>query len=826
MRRPIIFISGFYILGMALHYDFFLGRFGEIRYENLILALPVLIMVKLHKSESSCKIKHLTLIAIILMMLGHVNFSVNYFSHGSLHKYVGKKINVQANIEDAYEKRKGEKSGLRAAKSMKNGDGKQVNLIFRITKVSGRSISGEKVIVSSEVDRRVSLSSLVGLSIETGMELSRPQLNRFPRGFNYKEYLMSKGIGYCAHVDVQSLKIIEKSYGFRGDLKRDIYEVRECFKDCLYKNIPAREAGLVLAMISGDKTGIDEDTEKSFRENTTAHVLAISGLHIGIIYLVISKLWRHKKKNIYIAVVIAVLLFYVMLSGFAASTIRAFIIVIFHLLSIRLHRPFDLLNVSFVALLILAVTNPLIIMNTGFQMSFLAIITIAVIVRRFYRFKEAGSLVGVQLGTSPFTQCVFNLFNPLGFLVNFPVVYLAGFVVVGGMLLLLVIPLNIFIVIKAVTSFLHVACKTLLAINDWFYAGGKFSYVVSSPPMFFLVSYYGGIFFFSSEIFAVWKARRRIKKIVAMIACILVCAASMSYFTDSYRKEFVTFLDVGQGDCTHIRTISGKNVLIDGGGEMNRDIGNEVLKPYLLKSGTKTIDLAVLTHLHRDHYDGLFEIARQGMIKKLIVTEYHRNKVDLIARATKMNKKDIVFLSAPKKINIDKNVNMDLIYPKADSIKKSNERYEEKRKIYEKDSAGDISKELQMDSSENENSFVIRFVFNGVKLLFTGDAGADTERVIQNEAIKSDVLKVGHHGSRYSSTEGFLAKVAPRVAVIQVGKNMYGHPSRDILHRLKNAGAIIYRNDTAGTVSLIRKRIISRDKSRIFSRYDAISLLE
>ena len=82
-----------------------------------------------------------------------------------------------------------------------------------------------------------------------------------------------------------------------------------------------------------------------------------------------------------------------------------------------------------------------------------------------------------------------------------------------------------------------------------------------------------------------------------------------------------------------------------------------------------------------------------------------------------------------------------------------------------------------MGSGENENSFVIRLAFNGLKLLFTGDAGADTERIIKSEALKSDVLKVGHHGSRYSSTDEFLTKVSPKVAVIQVGKNMYGHPS-------------------------------------------------
>lgn len=823
MRRPIIFISGFYILGMALHYDFFLGRFGEIKYENFILALPAFTLVKFNEGEGNCRGKHRVLIAVVLMALGCLNFSFNYFSGGGFDKYIGKKINVKANIEDVYEKRSDEKSISRSTGLMKGGDNRKINLVLRIIEANGRTLPSEKVMVSSEVGKHVKLSSLVGIAVKTDIELKQPEPNRIPRGFNHREYLMSRGIRYSAYVDVQHFKIIGKSYGIGGDVKKCIYEVRERFKACLYKNMQAREGGLVFAMIAGDKTGIDEDTQRSFRENTTAHVLAISGLHIGIIYLATSKLWRHRKKNIYALVVIALLLFYVMLSGFAASTIRAFAIVLVHLISTRLHRAFDLLNVSFVVLFILAVAKPLMIMDIGFQMSFLAIITIAVIARRLYKFKELGSLAGVQLGTSLFTQSVFNLFNPFGFLVNFPVVYLAGFVVVGGMLLLLVMPLDVFVITKVITSFLHAVCKVLIAVNDWFYAGGRFSYVVPAPSMFFLIIYYGGIFFFSSEIFAVWKARKRRKKIVAMVVCILMCALSMSTFTDSHSKEGITFLDVGQGDCTHIKTASGKNILIDGGGEMSRDIGNSVLKPYLLKSGTKTIDLAVLTHLHRDHYDGLFEIARQGMVKKLVVTAYHKNKEDLIAKAAKMDKEDIVFLNAPQKINVDRGVNMSLIYPEEVVVKKSDERSDEKNNTYKQGSGGDISKVLQMGSSENENSFVIKLSFNGIKLLFTGDAGADTERIIKSEALKSDVLKVGHHGSRYSSTDEFLTKVFPKVAVIQVGKNMYGHPSKETLRRLKNVGAAVYRNDTMGTVVIMKKRIFNRGNGKNLKRYDIIS---
>ena len=388
MRRPIIFISGFYILGMALHYDFFLGRFGEIRYENLILALPAFTLVKLNEGEGHCRGKHRVLIAVVLMALGCLNFSFNYFSGGGFDKYIGKKINVRANIEDVYEKRSDEKSISRSTGLMKGGDNRKINLVLRIIEANGRALPSEKVMVSSEVGKHVKLSSLVGIAVKTDIELKQPEPNMIPRGFNHREYLMSRGIRYSAYVDVQHFKIIGKSYGIGGDVKKCIYEVRERFKACLYKNMQAREAGLVFAMIAGDKTGIDEDTQRSFRENTTAHVLAISGLHIGIIYLATSKLWRHRKKNIYALVVIALLLFYVMLSGFAASTIRAFAIVLVHLISTRLHRAFDLLNVSFVVLFILAVAKPLMIMDIGFQMSFLAISSAKLIADAIHSLQE------------------------------------------------------------------------------------------------------------------------------------------------------------------------------------------------------------------------------------------------------------------------------------------------------------------------------------------------------------------------------------------------------------------------------------------------------
>ena len=143
MRRPIIFISGFYILGMALHYDFFLGRFGEIRYENLILALPAFTLVKLNEGEGHCRGKHRVLIAVVLMALGCLNFSFNYFSGGGFDKYIGKKINVRANIEDVYEKRSDEKSISRSTGLMKGGNNRKINLILRIIEANGRALPSE-----------------------------------------------------------------------------------------------------------------------------------------------------------------------------------------------------------------------------------------------------------------------------------------------------------------------------------------------------------------------------------------------------------------------------------------------------------------------------------------------------------------------------------------------------------------------------------------------------------------------------------------------------------------------------------------------------------
>ena len=191
MRRPVIFISGFYILGMVLHYDFFLGRFGEIRYENLILAFPVFMLVKLNKSESSYRVKRTALIAIAFMLFGCLNFSLNYFSNGSFDKYLDEKIGVVANVEEVYEKKSNVKSVYGSAGFMKDKDVRKINMVLKITEVNGRSLPSEKVMVSSEVRKTVKLSSLVGIKVKTGIELKRPELNKFPKRFNYKKYLMS-----------------------------------------------------------------------------------------------------------------------------------------------------------------------------------------------------------------------------------------------------------------------------------------------------------------------------------------------------------------------------------------------------------------------------------------------------------------------------------------------------------------------------------------------------------------------------------------------------------------------------------------------------------
>jgi len=237
----------------------------------------------------------------------------------------------------------------------------------------------------------------------------------------------------------------------------------------------------------------------------------------------------------------------------------------------------------------------------------------------------------------------------------------------------------------------------------------------------------------------------------------------------------VVFLDIGQGDAILIQSASGQNILIDGG--PTRQIIYK-LDQYFLPSH-RQIDLMILSHPDPDHLDGLIEATQRYPVKQIYDTGVSDPDLNYKAWQSMIAQKKIPlhFITGPEKLTIDNNMSLDFIWPRTSLV----------------------GQDLKDD---NPGSVVVEMNFNGHIFLFTGDipAAVETQLIPYFNPKKTEVLKVAHHGSKYSSGIDFLRAIAPTYGVISVGPNKYGHPSFRALTNLAKVGAKILRTDQKGDI--------------------------
>jgi DNA internalization-related competence protein ComEC/Rec2 len=247
----------------------------------------------------------------------------------------------------------------------------------------------------------------------------------------------------------------------------------------------------------------------------------------------------------------------------------------------------------------------------------------------------------------------------------------------------------------------------------------------------------------------------------------------------------VVYLDVGQGDSTLINTPGGKHILIDGGiggGSFgSEDQGKKTILPYLRSHGINRLDTVLETHPDYDHIGGLASVVRA------------------------------------KNLTIGEVLDPGVAHPSRGYLDLLNAVKERPEIKYRQPRAGDIldwGEEVEVEvvsppyllKDNNESSIVIKLTYGDVSFLFTGDAYGSAEQLMQDRygwRLRSTILKAGHHGSKHSSSEGFLRKVHPEVAIFSCGKNNnYGHPHSEVIERLKKVGAKMYRTDKQGTITI------------------------
>jgi competence protein ComEC len=611
--------------------------------------------------------------------------------------------------------------------------------------------------------------------------------------FDFLKYYKSKGI----YVKANSFEITKLASNKGGLFATLMHGCNVKIKNTIFSALPQTEAGLLYGILTGNKSDIDQDTMQVFSQTGLAHILSVSGLHIGFLVLLLTYLLKPFKlgKQFHSIVVFAIVLLYIILIGAPVPAVRALLMLAIMLGGTALGKKYDLNASASFATILLLIYNPLLIHDPSFIISFACIYSISFFhqpIHNAIRFMPTlirSSLalsVAVWIGITPILIYYFNYVSVINIFLNVlavPIAFLitlAGFVAVTIGLILQ--PLSIFIF--AATYYL---IKILYFISEKSLLLPFAGFNIPSIGWYANLIYYLGVLMIIEDF---WKYKSyAFKRKYRMVVVIGICLAIFINIVPSSSLN-IYYLDVGQGDSSVIKTPNNKIVVVDGGGSSewekgNYDIGKKLTVPALQHLGIWQIDTVIVSHIHDDHLGGVISILEGYKVKQVMLptsdrygegefTSANFERLKVICRDKKI---PITYLKSNSTILVSSNVKLRVLAQKEPFIQNT-------------------------DSDVNNNSLVFKLVYKDFDALFTGDIQQEAESRLLDKDIKCDVLKIAHHGSPYSSTEYFIEQANPIVSIISVGRNNYGHPSKEIIERLRARESQVYRTDISGAVML------------------------
>jgi len=618
--------------------------------------------------------------------------------------------------------------------------------------------------------------------------ISRPRNERNPYEFDYEKYLNNRGVtalatAYC----IESLEIKNTDY---SSVKNSIFEIRKYIDERITLVHNKTTQGMLRGLILADRSGIDYQTNSDFMNAGVVHVLSVSGLHVG--YIVIIFLFLFNRFNLYwrVSLTVVGLIIYMIITGSEAPVFRSTVMASVILVTPFFGRESNSYNTLSLAALIILLLDPKELFNPSFQLSFSAILSLIIlypvlsqyIKAKNYKSKVAnylllffGSTLIAQIGTLPFTLVYFGKISVTSLFANLFVIPISGVIVGLGIVAILFSTFSFWLaeVFAASNELLTYLMLYLVQVF------GNPSYSFINITQF---SLYDSIIFYLTFglIFSQWtRFKRFFTKLLFVTLSIAVFIVAISFDNSELlpnNKLSVIAIDVGQGDSFLIKFPNGQTALVDAGEATAKfDNGKRVIIPLLDKLGIKKIDYLFISHIDSDHYMGSLSLIKEGRIGRI-----YKPKLNS-AKSNDINFEEILLRN---RIPVN--------YYSQRAIKIGNS------KVYLlNNSDGTISSE-----TSNDASGVMKIVHGNNSILFTGDAGVKVEKNYISKYglfLRSDALKIAHHGSRTSSSMKFLESVAPRYALISAGvKNKFRHPSKEILARLKQLNVKILRTDSAG----------------------------
>jgi competence protein ComEC len=629
------------------------------------------------------------------------------------------------------------------------------------------SASHRSRVLADEIDgEEVTLGDRVRLS---GMVIPISE-KRNPLDFNYKAYLRSQDI--LVQVKADSL--------FEVSPNQKIAEWiwwREKALHLVENNFSDQTAPIAKALLIGFKQDLDTRSKSAFARAGLSHIMAVSGLHVGFIiapfWVIIPYFWSRKQgKAMGLFLLVIILLSYAGITGFSPSVSRASVMAFFLTYGKLYHKINDSINLTAAAAITLLIYDPEQLFEIGFQLSFSAVLIILLILPviqnllpYWVRLRWYGkplmvvvvSLV-VQFGLYPLQVFYFGEISLVSPLANALFVPMLGLVVPLSLLALglaAINPILGFWVNIPSYYFLEGMRKFVMKAATWDWA---WTTATLENPFFFV---FWLILVLAIASWYIPPLRWKMINLVLAAGCILVAWNVGQQLKPA--KLIVTYFDVGQGDAALIQTPKGKNILIDAGvWSPGYNSGRSVILPHLKASGVSKLNAIVLSHPHSDHIGGIVDLINEIEIGKIYNSGYEYDSQLYKTYLEKADEKGIPVeaLKEGDVLNIDPSV---LILTLAPDGKVHN-------------------------SDPNEHSVILEVIYGRSEFLFTGDAGMHQEQRVLNkydDLLNTDVLKVGHHGSRTSSGLEFLNKVTPEFSIISLSEpNRYRHPHKEALQRL------------------------------------------
>lgn len=639
--------------------------------------------------------------------------------------------------------------------------------------------------------------------------------------FNQRAYQNMLGIGFQlkkANIVFRSQSVKKSDY-YISIFRKRLIEVYD--KEC------KSQAGTMISLLLGQREYMDSNLKELYQRNGIAHILAISGLHISFIGLLLFKIGKklYLPRMVNFSFALAFVYLYGKMTGMSASTKRAIIMLALLLISQMIGRTYDLLTATSLSFLIVLLMNPGLFFYSGFQLSFACVTALGLELPEVFmrllsvdKWKKSFQLIGrsfvtslaITLFTLPILLHSYYAFSTYSVFLNLLIIPLMSFVLflgLSGGLWGMLCPVGAELMLRP--------AEWILCMYEWLATVTDHLphsvWIIGKPSVWQIIGYYIVIVLIKA-VFEKYVEQKMIrfrgvnhstitekKQIILQyflrgIVCVSLMLLLLGILIvpiqiERQLKSTVTMLDVGQGECICLQ-LGGRVYLIDGGSTSESEIAKYKIEPFLKSQGIDRVDAVFISHPDADHINGIVDAvarSRESGIRyeQMILSENVHNYTDEyreLLMAAGQNRCEILIMKCGQYIEKQNRFRIVCLHP---------------------------SEDMRTDDV-NDSSLVLLLECKGKKFLFTGDISSEVEDSVLYELDKYmqqeegiDVLKVAHHGSKYSTSTKFIESVMPKCAIISCGKwNRYGHPHSETLERLAKIGTIVYCTDELGATEI------------------------